>query len=268
MAIVKKINKAAKRDKPSPVSFVGAGPGDPELITVKGRRLLGRADIVVYTGSLINEGVLKYCRRGAKLYNSASMDISEISSIVVGGARAGKNVVRLHTGDPSLYSAIGEQTGVLDKEGVPYEVIPGVSSAFAAAAALKKELTVPEATQTVIFTRLQGRTRVPKAEGLKRLASHNATICVFLSAGMIEKVVRELRGGGYPASTPAAVVYRASWGDEVKITGSLKDIGRKVRAEGITRHAVIIAGRAVGEKAQEGARSKLYDRCFTHAFRK
>ncbi len=255
-----------KGKTPSTVSFVGSGPGDPELITVKGMRLLEKADVVVYAGSLVKEKVLKYCREGAEIHNSASMHLAEIMSVVVSAAKAGKAVVRLHTGDPSLYGALREQTEVLDAEGVPYEVVPGVSSAFASAAALKKELTMPGVTQTVIFTRLEGRTPVPESERLSALAVHNATVCVFLSASMIDRVVEELKKG-YPPDTPAAVVYRATWEDEKTVTGTLEDIASKTKAEGISRHALIIVGRAIGEDAPGNA-SLLYDKDFKHGYRK
>ncbi|MBI5468405.1 MAG: precorrin-4 C(11)-methyltransferase [Deltaproteobacteria bacterium] len=254
-------------DAASTVSFVGSGPGDPELITVKGMRLLEKADVVVYAGSLVKEKVLKYCREGTEIHNSAGMNLDEIMSVMVKAAKEGKSVVRLHTGDPSLYGALREQADILDTEGVPYEVVPGVSSAFASAAALKKELTMPGVTQTVIFTRLEGRTPVPERERLSALALHNATICVFLSASMIDKVVEEL-GNGYPPDTPVAVVYRATWEDEKKVTGTLEDIASKVKAEGISRHALIIVGRAIGGAGSSGRTSLLYDKDFKHGYRK
>lgn len=245
------------------IHFVGAGPGDPELITVKGRRLIEEADCVIYAGSLVQERALKYCHPGAEILDSASMHLEEITDVMVNRARSGKKVVRVHTGDPSLYGAMREQAVVLEREGVDYEVVPGVSSAFASAAALKKELTVPGITQTVIFTRLAGRTPVPEAESLSSLSKHGATICVFLSASMIDKVVEEL-SIGYAPDTPVAVVYRATWEDELTITGTLADIAGKVKAESITRHAMIIVGRAIGE---DGEPSRLYDRDFKHGYR-
>lgn len=252
--------------RPSAIHFIGSGPGDPELITVKGMKLLKKADLVVYTGSLVQEKVLKYCKKGAAIKNSASMELKEITSVMAKAARAGKTVVRLHTGDPSLYSAMREQAAELEKYGIPYDVVPGVSSAFGAAASIKKELTMPEVTQTVIFTRLEGRTPVPKKEKLSLLAKHNATICVFLSVSMIEKVVSELLKG-YKKTTPVAVVYRATWQDEHIVTGTLKDIAGKVKEAGISKHAMIIAGRAVGGALKKEARSKLYDSAFSHSFR-
>ncbi len=254
------------RKTPSTVYFVGAGPGDPELITVKGRRLLIAADVVVYAGSLVDKKILNCCKKGAKVFDSAKLAIEEIIGILSDAAMQGKKVVRLHTGDPCLYSAVGEQMRMLDCRGVPYEVVPGVSSAFAAAAALKKELTAPELTQTVIFTRLGGRTKVPEKERLSSLASHGATICVFLSVSMIDDVVKELKKGGLRSNTPAAVVYRASWKDEVKITGTLKDIAQKAKKAGFKRQALIIAGAALGSGAAHP--TKLYDRGFAHSYRK
>ena len=253
--------------KPSTVYFVGAGPGDPGLMTIKGAKALKEADVLVYAGSLVRDKLLQYCRKDARIHNSASMDLESIMSVIVRAAREGKRVVRLHSGDPTLYSALGEQAEVLEREGIPYEVIPGVSSAFAAAAALKKELTVPELTQTVIFTRLTGRTSVPEAERLSSLASHNATICVFLSASMIEKVVEELMKG-YTPDTPAAVVYRASWEDEVIIRGTLSDIAGKSKGAGIKRHALIMAGGALAEGGVLEKASRLYDRGFSHSYRR
>jgi precorrin-4/cobalt-precorrin-4 C11-methyltransferase len=258
--------------KDKTVFFVGAGPGDPELITVKGRRLLEEADLVLYTGSLVKESALGFCRKEAVLKSSASMDLSEIVGLMLEAVRSGKRVVRLHTGDPSLYGALNEQTAALDREGVAYSVVPGVSSAFASAAALKKELTSPGITQTVIFTRMEGRTPVPDAERLSALAKHGATICIFLSVSMMERVVEEL-GAAYPGDTPVAVVYRATWEDELIVTGTLDDIAAKVLRAGITKHAMIIVGRAIGPPdrlgpdAASGEASRLYDKGFSHGFR-
>ncbi|OGP25595.1 MAG: precorrin-4 C(11)-methyltransferase [Deltaproteobacteria bacterium GWC2_56_8] len=226
-------------------------------------RLLKEADLVVFTGSLLDEKVIEYCRKDAEALNSASMNLDEITGVMIRAAREGKKVVRLHTGDPSLYGALREQTAILEKEGVHYAVVPGVSSAFASAAALKREFTMPGVTQTVIFTRLEGRTPVPEAERLSALAAHNATICVFLSVSMIDKVVEELLKG-YSADTPAACVYKASWEDELIVRGALSDIAGKVKEAGITRHALIIVGRAIGDDSQA---SLLYDKGFSHGYR-
>ena len=270
------MKKPAK--KIPPVFFIGCGPGDPELITVKGKRLLKEAGVIVYAGSLVKEKVLQYAKKEAEIYNSASMTLEEIMKIMVDAGRARKKVVRLHSGDPTLYSALREQADILDKEKIPYKVIPGVSSAFASAAALKRELTMPEITQTVIFTRLEGRTPMPEKENLSLLARHQATMCIFLSIGMIDNVIKELKKG-YPEDTPAAVVYRATWEDERIIKGRLKDIANKVKKEGIKRQAMIIVGKTLGQgtvpagskqgaKYKEGQKSKLYDRNFEHGYRK
>lgn len=249
---------------PGTIYFVGAGPGDPELITVKGMKLLQEADVVVYAGSLVQRAALNYCRPDIEAHDSASMSLDEIIKLMVDAAKAGRRCVRLHTGDPCLYGALREQTAALEAQSVPYEIVPGVSSAFASAAALRRELTAPGGSQTVIFTRLAGRTPVPQSEGLASLASHNATICVFLSAAAIDDVVREL-SIGYAASTPAAVVYKVSWADEQIITGTLADIADKVREAGITRHALILVGAALDSKP--GAASMLYDKAFSHGYR-
>ncbi|MEK6791802.1 MAG: precorrin-4 C(11)-methyltransferase [Deltaproteobacteria bacterium] len=246
------------------VYFVGAGPGDKELVTVKGARLLNEADIVVYAGSLVQEALLEYCRDGVKTYNSASMHLDEIMGIMINGAVSGLTVVRLHTGDPSLYGALREQTVALEATAIPYAIVPGVSSAFASAAALKRELTSPGGTQTVIFTRLAGRTPVPEKENLASLASHNATICVFLSAASIDAVVEELKKG-YTSDTPAAIVYRASWEDELVLTGTLETIAAKAKGAMIQKHALIIVGRAIGDASDA---SMLYDKSFSHEHRK
>jgi precorrin-4/cobalt-precorrin-4 C11-methyltransferase len=252
--------------RPAIIHFVGAGPGDPELLTIKGAKLLKKAAVVVYAGSLVSKEILRYCSKKAAFYDSASMHLKELTDIMIDAANSGKSVVRLHTGDTSLYSAFGEQAEIIERNGIPYDITPGVSSAFAAAASLKKEFTVPEVTQTVIFTRLAGRTPVPAEEDLEALARHKATICVFLSARAVEEVARLLMKGGYPPSTPAAVVYKASWDDEINITGTLKDIARKAKKAGIKRHALILAGKALGVKETLAA-SKLYDREFSHGYR-
>ncbi|HBG47170.1 MAG TPA: precorrin-4 C(11)-methyltransferase [Deltaproteobacteria bacterium] len=256
---------ADQKRKPSTVYFIGTGPGDPELITVKGMKLLKEADLVIYAGSLVRERVLEYCERSPEIFNSASMSLPEITSLMTEAARKGKKVVRLQTGDPSLYGALREQAEALEKEEIPYVVVPGVSSAFASAAALKRELTLPGVTQTVIFTRMEGRTPVPDKERLRALSSHGSTICVFLSISMIEDVVRELLAG-YTPETPVAVVYRASWEDELVIKGTLADIAGKVNEAGVTRQAMIIVGNAIGDGPVE--RSRLYDPGFSHGFRK
>lgn len=246
-----------------PVVFLGAGPGDPELITLKGRRLLDEADVVVYAGSLVNPVLLDGVR--ARCHDSASLDLETIMGLLAGGYGQGQRVVRLHTGDPAIYGAIREQMQWLDKASIPYEVVPGVSSAFAAAAALKKELTVPEITQTVILTRQAGRTPVPERESLRNLAKVQATMCIFLSVSMIARVVEDLLAGGYGEDTPIAVVERASWPDQQTLRGSLADIAGKVQDSQIKKTAMIIVGPALAEESQ--IPSKLYDAAFSHEYR-
>ena len=249
----------------SNIFFLGAGPGDPDLMTIKARKVLERADLIIYAGSLVNPELLKFAKPGAEIKNSATMELDEMVAAMADFAKVGKVVARLHTGEPSLYGAIAEQMEELDKAGLEYEVVPGVSSAFAAAAALKCELTLPEVNQTVIFTRLEGRTGVPKKESLGSLASHGTTMVIFLSIGNIDKVVEELLTG-FPNTTPAAVVYKASWPEEKVVRGTLADIADKVKAEGISKTALIFVGEAVGRQMK--AYSKLYDKDFKHEYRK
>ncbi len=249
----------------SKVYFIGAGPGDPDLITVKGREIISQAELIIYAGSLVNPKVLKYARPGAVMHDSAKMELGVMVEMMATYALLGKTVARVHTGDPSLFGAIAEQMAELDKQGVPYEVVPGVSSAFAAAAALRCELTLPSVNQTVIFTRLEGRTGVPKEESIGSLSQHRATMVIFLSVNQIDKVVEEL-GAGYPEDTPAAVVYKASWPEEKVVRGTLSDIAEKVRKEGISKTALIVVGRAVGKDAL-AEYSKLYDKEFKHGYR-
>lgn len=246
------------------IYFVGSGPGDPELITVKGARLLARAGMVIYAGSLVNKALLDMCAPGAELHNSAGMTLEEITGLMLKAHRAGREVVRLHTGDPSLYGAIQEQMDILDREGVPYTVIPGVSSFLAAAAAIPHELTLPGVTQTIILTRMEGRTPVPARESIRSLAAHGATMCIFLSVHMLDRLAGELIAGGYSEKTPVAVVEKASWPDQRTITGTLGDIAAKTGAAGITKTAMIIVGDALGAGYRP---SFLYDAGFSHGYR-
>lgn len=249
---------------PNPIYFVGAGPGDPELLTIKGRRLLDEADLIVYAGSLVNPALL--AGLSAELHNSASLNLDETTALLVIGHKAGKKVVRLHTGDPAIFGAIKEQMLRLDAENIPYQVVPGVSSATAAAAALKAELTLPEISQTVIITRQAGRTPVPDKEKLELLASHQATMMIFLSVGMIDTVVAELEQGGYPSHTPIAVVEKASWPDERTVRGTLATIGRQVKEAGITKTAMIVVGEVLAGRLE--SESRLYAKGFSHEYRK
>jgi len=247
-----------------PVYFVGAGPGDPELITVKGQRLLREADCIVYTGSLVPEALLAGVN--AKVHSSAGLNLDEVMALVIGAQEQGKRVVRLHTGDPSIYGAINEQIARLVAAEIPFQVVPGVSSAVATAAALATELTLPEVSQTVIITRRAGRTPVPEQESLSSLASHQATMLILLSVGMIEQVVADLLSGGYSQDTPVAVVEKVSWPEERIIRGTLASIAAKVKEAGITKTAIIAVGKVLAS-CPPPALSKLYDRHFGHGFR-
>lgn len=250
------------------VYFVGAGPGDAELITVKGARLLREADVVVYAGSLVDRELVRTYASQARIFDSAGMNLEETTNALAQAALAGKKAVRLHTGDPSIYGAIQEQMEELDRLGIGYDVVPGVTSAFAAAAALKQELTLPEVSQTVIITRLAGRTPVPDRERLSEIARIGATLVIYLSVSMVEKVVEELLMGAYTPETPVAVVARASWPDEQVVEGTLFDIAAKVKKAGIGKQALILVGDVLRARC-EGMRAKslLYDKAFTHGCR-
>lgn len=246
------------------VFIVGAGPGDPELITVKGQKLLGEADIIIYAGSLVNPALLGLAKQGAKIYNSASMTLPQVIEVMEKGVAAGEMVVRLHTGDPSIYGAIQEQMDELDKRRIGYKVIPGVSSFLATAAALKQEYTLPEVSQTVIITRNEGRTPVPEKENLKSLAAHNATMCIFLSVHMLDTVVDELIAGGYAADTPIAIVQKASWPEEKIVRATLETIVAAIKGTGIDRTAMIVVGKCLDTSY---ALSRLYAPEFSHMYR-
>lgn len=246
------------------VYFIGAGPGDPELMTVKGARLMREAEVVIYAGSLVNPAVLGYAREGAEITDSSTMTLEQIVTNMEIAVAAGKRVARLHTGDPSLYGAIREQIDLLEEKGIAYEIIPGVSSFLAAAAALQREYTVPDGSQTLILTRMEGRTPVPEREKLRLLASHGASLCIFLSVHMIEEVTREL-AQGYALDTPVAIVEKASWPEEKVITGTLADIAARVKAAGIRKTAIILVGEFLEPPR---TRSRLYNGSFTHAFRR
>ncbi len=247
-----------------PIHFIGAGPGDPELITVKGARLLAEADIVIYTGSLVPAALIQGLK--GEIHNSAGLNLDQVLAIMTPEARAGKKIVRLHTGDPAIYGAINEQISRLIDEDIPFRVIPGVSSATATAAALATELTLPEVAQSVIITRRAGRTPVPAREDLKLLASHQTTMLILLSVGMIDKVVDDLLAGGYPDHTPVAVVEKVSWPEERHIRGNLANIAHQVKEAGITKTAIIAVGQVLAQ-APPPALSKLYDKHFSHGFR-
>lgn len=245
------------------VYFVGAGAGDPELLTLKGKRLIDHADTLIYAGSLVNPEVLAGRKPSSKVYDSAGMTLEEVLAVMKETEQAGGTTVRVHTGDASIYGAIREQLDALDKLGIAHEVVPGVSSFLAAAAAMQKEYTLPEVTQTVILTRMEGRTPVPERERIEELAKHRATMVIFLSVGRIAEQADRLKTA-YPATTPVAVVYKASWPDETIVTGTLADIAEKVQAAGITKTALVTVGDFLGDSY---ALSKLYDKTFTHEYR-
>ena len=249
----------------SKVFFIGCGPGDPDLITVKAKKLLQKADVVVYSGSLIPEQIMKMCKK-AKTFDAAKLVREEIFDILRKNAKKGKNVVRLHDGDPTIYGAIREQMDNLHKEKINSEIIPGVTSFLASAAALGSQLTLPGVTQTMIITRAEKRTKVPKREKISELAKHRATMIFYLSVQLIDNIVKEAVAGGYPKTTPVGVVYRASWPDQIIITGTLQTISKKIKDQKITRTAIIIIGDVIKPKSYEY--SKLYDKSFSHGFRK
>ncbi|MBU8907814.1 precorrin-4 C(11)-methyltransferase [Desertibacillus haloalkaliphilus] len=252
------------------VYIVGAGPGDPELITVKGMKILQEADTILYTDSLVNPLLIEAAKPEAKVLKSAGMALEELVEVMATAVRKGKSVARIHTGDPAVYGAILEQMSHLHNQGIAYEIIPGVSSVFASAAAAGVELTVPDLTQTVILTRAEGRTPVPEREKLVDLAKHHCTVSLFLSATLIKKVVHAFLEAEWKSEAPVVVVYRASWPDEKVVRTSLGNLAEDMRKNGITKQAMVIISPAVDPNlvAQGNYESKLYDKSFTHGYRK
>lgn len=252
---------------PAKVFFIGAGPGDPELLTIKAKSIIEHADVIIYADSLINPEVCSFARADAAIHRSSSLNLQEITEIIINAVKQGKLVVRLQSGDPAIYGAIQEQMAILDEKGIEYDVIPGVSSLFAAASALKAELTVPEISQTIIITRMEGRTPVPALEKLENLAKHQATMAIFLSMSLLCEVVAALLRGGYTPQTPAAIVYKASWKDEIVIKTDLGNLSEQAGNMGISKQALILVGNFLSKKAGE-KRSKLYHKEFKHGFRR
>lgn len=248
------------------VHIVGAGPGAADLITVRGQRFLQQADMVIYAGSLVNPEILQETKAGCQVYNSANMTLEEVMEVMEAGERDGLSMVRLHTGDPCLYGAIREQMDEMDARGIPYDICPGVSSFCGAASALAIEYTLPEISQSVILTRMEGRTRVPDRESIRSFAAHQSTMVIFLSAGMARQLSEELMAGGYKGDTPAAVVYKATWPDEKILRCTLAELGDEVEKAGIRKTALILVGRAVAQKGY--LRSKLYSPDFETEFRR
>lgn len=248
------------------VHFVGAGPGAPDLITRRGAALLQKADCIIYAGSLVNPALLGLAKADCAIYNSAEMTLEQVLDVMRQMEAAGKITVRLHTGDPCLYGAIREQMDVLDKENIAYDYCPGVSSFCGAAAALDLEYTLPNVSQSVIITRMAGRTPVPEKESIESFAAHHATMVVFLSTGLLEELSRRLIEGGYTADTPAAIVYKATWEDEKSFVCTVGTLAETARENQITKTALMIIGDVVAHNGYD--RSKLYDPGFTTEFRK
>jgi precorrin-4/cobalt-precorrin-4 C11-methyltransferase len=249
------------------VYFVGSGPGDPELITIRAKKLVEEADTIIYSGSLLNPRILQYAKKGAQLYDAAIIDREKIYQILHDSANEGKIAIRFHDGDPALFSTIREQIDKLESEGIMCKVVPGVTALFGAAADTNLELTLPGVTQTLIITRAELRTPVPQRESIAELAKHGATMAFYLSVHLIEEIVNEiLKGGVYTGKTPAMVVYRATWEDEKTIKGTLGDIAKKTKEAKIIKTALIIVGEAIAPSKYEY--SKVYDAKFTHGYRK
>ena len=246
------------------IHFVGAGSGAVDLITVRGQKYLSEADVIVYAGSLVNPQLLDCAKKECQIYDSASMTLEEVIDVMKRAETEGKMSVRLHTGDPSIYGAIREQMDLLDEANIDYDVVPGVSSFCGAAAAMHAEYTLPDVSQTVIITRMAGRTPVPEKEEIALLAAHQASMVIFLSTGMLEELTERLIAGGYTKDTPAAIVYKASWPDERKFLATVGTLAQTARENNITKTALIMVGNFLGNEYQ---RSKLYDPSFTHEFR-
>ena len=248
------------------IHFVGAGSGAADLITVRGAKLLGEADVIIYAGSLVNPALLDYAKEGAEIHNSAHMTLEEVIETMKAAEAEGKMTVRLHTGDPSLYGAHREQMDLLDEAGIGYDVVPGVSSFCGAAAALNAEYTLPNVSQSVIITRMEGRTPVPDGEKLRKMASHGCTLVLFLSTSLLDGAVEELlAGGAYTEDTPAAIVYKATWPDQKVWRCTIGTLAETAREAGVKNTALITIGGFLGDAYD---RSRLYDPTFTHMFRK
>lgn len=247
------------------VYFVGAGTGSPDLITVRGMRLLEKADVVIYAGSLVNPEILNYAKKNCSIYNSAVMTLKEVMAVMEAAEREGKTIIRLHTGDPSIYGAVREQMDILEEWNIPYESCPGVSACFGAAASLNLEYTLPGVSQTLIITRMEGKTAVPEKESIESLASHRASMAIYLSSAVLGELSRRLTAGGYKEETPAAIVYKATWPEEKKwicTVGTLEETGRTY---GITKTALILVGDVIAHDNYE--RSRLYAPDFETEFR-
>lgn len=247
------------------IHFVGAGSGAPDLITLRGKEHLENADVIIYAGSLVNPKLLSYAKENCEIHDSAKMTLEEVIDVMLNAESSGKNTVRLHTGDPCIYGAIREQMDILDEKKIDYDYCPGVSAFCGAASALNLEYTLPDVSQSVIITRMEGRTPVPEKESIQSFAVHHATMVIFLSTGMLEELSRRLIEGGYEADTPAAIVYKATWDDEKKFICTIGTLAQTAKENNITKTALMIVGDVV--KASGYERSKLYDPGFTTEFR-
>jgi precorrin-4/cobalt-precorrin-4 C11-methyltransferase len=248
------------------VYFVGAGPGAPDLITVRGLRLLQQADVVIYAGSLVNPQLLHDTKAGCEIYNSATMTLEEVLDVMVRCHRQGKMIVRLHTGEPSIYGAVREQMDFLDEQGISYESCPGVSACFGAAAVLDLEYTLPGVSQSLIITRMAGKTKVPEKESIERFAAHQASMAIYLSTGMLGELSKRLVDGGYRADTPAALVYKATWEEEESYVCTVAQLEQAAKEHGITKTALVLVGEAIAHRSYE--KSRLYAPDFETEFRK
>ena len=246
------------------INFVGAGSGAVDLITLRGHKLLSEADVIIYAGSLVNPELLTYKKEGAEVYNSATMTLEEVIDVMLKAEKENKMTVRLHTGDPCIYGAIREQMDLLDKQNIEYKVCPGVSAFCGAASSLNAEYTLPDVSQSVIITRMAGRTPVPEKEEIEKLASHNATMVIFLSTGLLEELEKRLIKGGYSENTPAAIVYKATWDDEKVVRCTVSTLAESAKKNNITKTALMIVGDVLDCKYN---RSELYNPTFTTEFR-
>lgn len=246
------------------INFIGAGPGAADLITIRGQKLLQEADAIIYAGSLVNPALLEYKKESCAVYNSATMTLEDVIEVMCEFEAKGMNTVRLHTGDPCIYGATREQMDILDAKGIKYKSVPGVSSFIGAASAMNAEFTLPNVSQTVILTRMEGRTPVPEKEEISKLASHGATMVIFLTSTMLHQLSERLIEGGYAPTSPAAIVYKATWPDEKVIHTTVENIGKAADENDIHKMALIFVGGFLGNEYE---RSKLYDPAFTHEFR-
>lgn len=247
------------------VHFVGAGPGAADLITLRGKALLEKADVVIYAGSLVNPQLLEYCKEDCEIYNSARMTLEEVIEVIVQAEAKKADIVRLHTGEPSIYGAIREQIDILEEKGIAYDCCPGVSACFGAAASLHLEYTLPEVSQSLIITRMEGRTRVPEKEQIESFAAHQASMAVYLSTGMLGELSRRLIAGGYPKDTPAALCYKVTWPEEETYLCTVEQLEQTAREHGITRTALVLVGEAIAHQGYE--KSRLYAPDFATGYR-